>query len=497
MRAVMLMFDSLNRRFLEPYGCDFTHTPNFKRLSKHAVTFNKSYAGSLPCMPARRELHTGRYNFLHKCWGPLEPFDDSMPLILKENGIHTHIVSDHLHYWEDGGANYVTKYSTWECVRGQEGDPWIGQVKAPEVITLEGAISNPYRKKVFKQDTINRQYFKEEKDHPQAKTFKLGMEYIERNKDEDNWFLQIETFDPHEPFFTYDRYKELYPHEYNGPRFDWVDYRPVTETPEQIEHLRCQYFALLSMCDNYLGKLLDMFDELDLWKDTMLIVNTDHGYMLSEHGYWAKNYMPQYNEIANTPLFIWDPRFGIKGETRESLVQTIDLPVYILDYFNLKKTDDMQGKSLTNVIRYDEAIHDGGLFGLHGSHICVTDGRYVYMKAPVKPSGTPLYNYTQCPAGFALFPISVLKTMSISPPFSFTKGTPLMRLDAANDGVVSDENANNYGDLLFDLENDPKQLNPIKDENIEKVMKKLMIKLMKENDCPFEQFERVGLCEGE
>ena len=31
------------------------------------------------------------------------------------------------------------------------------------------------------------------------------------NHEEDNWFLQIETFDPHEPFFTQQKYKELYP----------------------------------------------------------------------------------------------------------------------------------------------------------------------------------------------------------------------------------------------------------------------------------------------
>ena len=52
-------------------------------------------------MPARRELHTGRYNFMHRCWGPIEPFDESMPQILKENGIHSHLVSDHAHYWEE------------------------------------------------------------------------------------------------------------------------------------------------------------------------------------------------------------------------------------------------------------------------------------------------------------------------------------------------------------------------------------------------------------
>ena len=123
MKAVMVMFDSLNRRMLRPYGCDWTHTPNFDRLASRSVTFANSYVGSMPCMPARRELHTGRYNFLHRSWGPLEPFDDSMPEILKRDGVYTHLTSDHYHYWEEGGASYHTRYSSWEISRGQEADP--------------------------------------------------------------------------------------------------------------------------------------------------------------------------------------------------------------------------------------------------------------------------------------------------------------------------------------------------------------------------------------
>ncbi len=106
MKAIMVMFDSLNRRMLPPYGCDWVHAPNFQRLSERTITFDNCYIGSMPCMPARRELHTGRYNFLHRSWGPLEPFDDSMPQILSENGIYTHLITDHAHYFEDGGGTY-------------------------------------------------------------------------------------------------------------------------------------------------------------------------------------------------------------------------------------------------------------------------------------------------------------------------------------------------------------------------------------------------------
>ena len=42
MKAVVVMFDSLNRHLLSPYGCDWTHTPNFKRLAERTVTFDKS-----------------------------------------------------------------------------------------------------------------------------------------------------------------------------------------------------------------------------------------------------------------------------------------------------------------------------------------------------------------------------------------------------------------------------------------------------------------------
>jgi len=483
MKAIMVMFDSLNRRMLPPYGCDWIHAPNFKRLAERTVTFDNSYVASLPCMPARRELHTGRYNFLHRSWGPLEPFDDSMPEILRNNGVYTHLISDHQHYWEDGGCTYHHRYSTWEIVRGQEGDRWKGQVKEPDIPEHLGQF--------WRQDAVNRSYMKCEADQPQAQTFKLGLEFIEKNHDQDRWFLHLETFDPHEPFFTMQRYKDLYPHEYNGHHFDWPNYARVTEKPDQVEHCRYQYAALLSMCDHYLGKILDLMDKLDMWKDTMLIVNTDHGFLLGEHDWWAKCVQPFYNEIAHTPLFIWDPRFGIKAEHRKALVQTIDLAPTLLEFFGVDMPADMQGKPLKKVIQNDECIREAGLFGVHGGHVNVTDGRYVYMRAPKGPDNRPLYNYTLMPTHMrAMFSIDELKTAVMTGPFKFTKGCPVMRINA--EGWKGLE-AHEFGTMLFDLVKDPFQLSLIKDGQIEKRMIKHMVQLMKENDAPTEQYERLGL----
>ena len=50
-----------------------------------------------------------------------------------------------------------------------------------------------------------------------------------------------------------------------------------------------------------------------------------------------------------------------------------------------------------------------------------------------------------------------------------------------------------YGTMLFDLEQDPKQEHPIQDEAVEARMKMNMVRLMEENDAPAEQYVRLGL----
>ncbi len=508
MKAVMVMFDSLNRRFLPPYGGDWTHMPNFRRLAEKTVTFDTAFVGSMPCMPARRELHTGRYNFLHRSWGPLEPFDDSLPDLLQNHGVYTHLATDHYHYFEDGGATYHNRYTTWEGIRGQEGDPCFGQVADPNIPPCAyprgGEASGgrlPFKGNMFRQDWVNRAQQTDITQQPQHLTMTAGLDFIARNREADNWFLHIETFDPHEPYFTQQKYKDLYPHTYQGKHFDWPVYRQVCETPDEIAHVRYESAALHSMCDEYLGKILDAFDRHDLWKDTLLLVNTDHGFLMSEHDLWAKCHCPFYNEVAHMPLFIWDPRLGVKNVHRRSLVQTIDLPATILEFFGAPQPADMQGTPLRGVMADDAPIRAGGLFGIHGGQVNVTDGRYVYMRGPADPSvNGPLYNYTHMPTHMrGLFHVEELRTMTAAPAFKFTKGCPVMKIDCHWGGGQGGKK----GDIklsphlcrteLFDLHDDYAQQRPLNEPEIEARMVKLMIELMKWNDAPAEQYERLGL----
>ncbi|MCA9835571.1 MAG: sulfatase [Trueperaceae bacterium] len=485
MKAIMVMFDSLNRHMLPPYGCDFVHAPNFERLAEKAIQFNRSYVGSMPCMPARRELHTGRYNFLHRSWGPLEPFDESMPELLKKAGVYTHLVTDHQHYFEDGGGTYHTRYNSWEFMRGQEGDTWKGQVENPTIPeTAKAQTGMP----MWRQDWVNRQHLIREEDMPQAKTFAAGLEFIDTNHRANNWFLQIETFDPHEPFFTQQKYKDLYPHDYVGKHFDWPDYSFVTQNPEEVQHCRYEYAALVSMCDHYLGTVLDKMDALNLWDDTLLIVNTDHGFLLGEKDWWAKMVQPMYNEVAHTPLFIWDPRCKLAGETREALVQTIDLAPTLLEFFDVPIPETMEGVSLRDSIQHDALTREAGLFGQHGSHVNVTDGRYVYMRGPT-PKNEPLFDYTLMPTRMRQrFTPEELQGIELVAPFAFSKDCSTLKAEAK--AMI---NPYIYGTLLFDLEADPQQENPLQDEVLERKMIGHLLALMKKNDAPAEQYERLGL----
>lgn len=483
----MVMFDSLNRRLLQPYGCGWTVTPNFSRLAERTVTFEKCFIGSMPCMPARREMHTGRYNFLHRSWGPLEPFDDSMPELLSKAGVYTHLVSDHYHYWEDGGATYHNRYSSWEFPRGQEGDQWKADVAVKAAPTSFNP--EPFCKKSehHRQDYVNRFHLTRESDMPQANTFRLGLEFLEKNHAADNWFLTIETFDPHEPFFTQPEWKKKYQHNYDalGIVLDWPKYGRADFSQEYLTQFRMQYAALLTMCDHYLGTVINAMDKHDLWKDTMLIVNTDHGFMLGEHGWMAKNTPPMYNEIANTPFFVWDPRSGKKGTRNDRLVQTIDIAPTLLEYFGVPVPGDMEGKPLRNVIANDETIHDAVLFGYHGQHVNVTDGRYVYMRAP--DTTKPISQYTVMPTNMrGFFRTEQLAKAEMHEPFAFTKGARVMKIPAGPGG-------GQHGTLLFDLTHDAAQDKPVTDAAVESRMIDLMKKLMQKNDAPAELYARFGL----
>ena len=221
------------------------------------------------------------------------------------------------------------------------------------------------------------------------------------------------------------------------------------------------------------------------------------GNILSEHGWWGKVMMPYFNEIAHIPLFIWDPRTGVRGERRQALVQTIDLAPTVLEYFGQEIPENMQGHSLCGTILRDDKIREYALFGQHGVHVNITDGRYVYMRCPQPGKEGELYNYVLEPSSYpGAIRENEMRTVEAFRGFNFTKGMPVWKMKGGY-GISSlgfpPKTLLEFGTLLYDLEEDPAQEHPIQDAEVEERMKKHMALLMKENDAPMEQYTRLGL----
>ncbi|MBD2869143.1 sulfatase [Paenibacillus arenilitoris] len=484
MKTILILMDSLNRHYLNCYGESWVQTPNLDRLAAKGVVFDRHYGGSLPCMPARRELMTGRLNFLESQWCPLQPFDEAYPEELRrQSGVYSHLITDHYHYFEANGWGYHTPFHTWEFLRGQEGDPWHPGVKEPEVPTFRG--------KSKRQDWVNRSRMNPERDedYPTPQCFAQAVKFLERNHGEENWHLHLEVFDPHEPFMCPAKYRERYNDAWDDRfHFDWPAYAPVEpneEDEEAIAHIRKGYAGTLTMADAWLGKLLDTMDELDLWRDTAVVLTTDHGHLLGEHGYWAKNYMFDYRELVHIPLIAYMPGAPMNGGRVNALTSTMDVMPTLLQLHGAKPSAHVHGRSLTHLFERDESHHDAVLYGYFGKDINLSDGRYTYCRKPL--AGSLAYHHTATPSrsgGRA----ADYETSEVGRFLPQTK-MPVYRVarPSHRHHNATDEH------LLYDLVADPEQGSPIREEGLHRQYEGKLRELMERYQAPEWQYARVGL----
>lgn len=491
MKTVLLLYDSLTLKSLSCYG-GLHPTPNFDRLAARSVQFDRHFVGSLPCMPARRDLQTGRLNFLHRSWGPLEPFDVTTTGLMRQAGVHSHLVTDHYHYFENGGATYHTAFDSWDFIRGQEADPWVPCIDPPH--DLFAATYHPEQVETDPtgyrlQAAMNQMRIHETPDFPTVRTFDAGLAFLDAYAGKDDWFLQIEVFDPHEPFHAPPEFRERFPTLGNKTR-DWPRYRR-DDPDDDTSDLVASQAALVAMCDAQLGRLLDAMDAGDMWRDMALIVTTDHGFMLGEHGWWGKNRMPFFSEIAHIPLFIHVP--GQSPGRSQALSQNIDVMASLLNLYGIARPATVQGRSLLN----DAKGRDLALFGVFGGALNATDGRHSYFRYPANMEAMPLFEYTLMPQhSGAAFTAAELCQAALHPGFDFTQGMPVLRIPAIKGAKRPPMQGGGFDDtetVLYDLVDDPGQDAPFRDAETEARFCGAMIREMQAHDAPPELYARFDL----
>jgi arylsulfatase A-like enzyme len=513
MRVLFVVLDTLRRDYLEPYG-QAPHgfrvfTPQIARLAERSVVLENHWVGSLPCMPARREFMTGRHNFLERGWGPLEPFDDVLPHQLRRvepgpsgarNGkVFSHLITDHYHYFYLGGEGHNNSFDSWQFERGQENDFWVSRVDLPSLPETRGRLATR------PQHALNRFAQQDEAEFSGPRCVEHCLRWLDDNRAADNWFVQLELFDPHEPFYCVPKYLEMYEDTWQGPLYDWPDYGVCADEPEAVDHIRKTYAALLTMTDHWVGKLWDKLDELDLWKDTVVVLTTDHGTMLGEHQYWMKNLMPVYNEIARIPLLVHLPGDARAGRRVTQLTQTTDLMPTFLDYFGAPAPPYLHGASLRPAIEADQTVHDSLVYGYFGMAMNATDGRHTYFRNPVQPDAT-VYAYTSMPTQFHDFmPREQLAQAEMGRFLGHTYNIPLYKvpfpagglsgggLPHRHEGYADAAGAFHPHHELFDLAADPGQARPLDDAALEARFLDLMRGHLDRLAAPGEQRARLGL----
>ena len=201
---------------------------------------------------------------------------------------------------------------------------------------------------------------------PQYKTFSLGLDFIERNRDADRWYLQIETLILTNHFSLTKNSRTFIL--VNTTDLNSTGRREIREDEQTVEHIRYMYASLVSFCDQQLGRVLDLFDEYNLWEDTMLLVNADHGFLMGEHDWWAKVVLLLSGDGAH-PLGLRPAATRVCQSIQRVARATIDLAPTILDYFGIEIPADVQGGTLSDRITEDKPFRKAVLYGVMGGQV--------------------------------------------------------------------------------------------------------------------------------
>lgn len=361
MNFIVIVSDTFRRDHLGCYGNKWISTSHIDEFSSKALVFERAYSGSFPTVPHRRDLLTGRFTASYTGWAPLGSDEVVLPDILGKHGYLSMMVCDCPHIMENG-YNYDRGFTAFEWIRGQESDRWKTSPETPRDPCDPAKIRNADR--IRQRHRRNVAHWRKESDRFVAQTMNTASEWLEQNYKRNNFFLYVDTFDPHEPWDAPQWYVDKYDPNYTGevvdyPHYAYTDYLSKAE----LKHCRALYAAEVTLVDRWIGRLLEKIEDLGLSQNTMVLFTTDHGFLHGEHGIIGKalidqdrfSYVPLYEEINHIPLIIFMP--GTSAGRTSSMVQPMDIMPTILDLAGSPIPATVHGKSFAKVILGKEQKH--------------------------------------------------------------------------------------------------------------------------------------------
>ena len=267
MNVIWIVADTFRQDHLGAYGNKSIRTPSLDGLAARGIRFDSHYAGGFPTMPTRADHATGRWTMSYMGWEPLPEGTTTLAQILAGKGFHTAAVVDTPFYLRTG-MNYDQGFQTFLMHPGQE-------VSGTRVA----------RRGHHESRDIHASW-RYEADRNAPQTFMGAMRWLERHYKED-FFLYVDTWDPHEPWDAPDYYTEPYWPGYDGevvqpPYCHWQDAPGFTA--KLVDKAHVTYMGEITMVDAWVGHLLRRVEDMGLMDRTAILFTSDHGFYFGEHG---------------------------------------------------------------------------------------------------------------------------------------------------------------------------------------------------------------------
>ncbi len=360
MNVIWIVADTFRQDHLGAYGKAEISTPSLDTLASKSMRFERHYAAGFPTMPTRADHATGRWTMSFMGWEPIPDEATTLAEILARQGVHTAAMVDTPFYLR-GGMNYDKGFQTFSMYTGQEGS----------VTRLIEAHHHESRDA--------REAWRFEADRNVAQTVNRAMEWLQRHYKED-FFLYVDTWDPHEPWDAPSYYTEMYMPDYDGevvqPIYGhWHDAHGFTDS--RVRKALATYKGEVTMVDTWVGHLLRAVENMGLMENTAIIFTSDHGFYFGEHGglfgklTFAKgpdgslyqhgdpnamwDFSPLYEEIVLVPLLVYVP--GASPGAYRGLTSAVDVMPTVLEAMGQGVPNWVEGESLL------PKVHDPSLPG--------------------------------------------------------------------------------------------------------------------------------------
>ncbi|WP_293896945.1 sulfatase [Sporocytophaga sp.] len=365
--VLFIAVDDLNND-LGCYGNTFVKSPNIDRLATRGVRFDKAYTQFPLCSPSRSSLLTGTrpdvtgiYE-LQTHFRKNLPDAVTLPQLFKNNNYFSARVGKIYHY---GVPNQIGTNGLDDSISWSKRVNPIGRDKAEEA-----QIKNLTPERHLGSALCWRATGGTDEEQTDGLIATEAIKIMEEKKNEP-FFLAVGFFRPHTPYVAPQKYFDLY--DENKVPLAIEKENDLADVPEAAlftkpshwgldEQKRREaqkaYYATVSFMDAQVGRLLDALDRLKLSENTIIVLWSDHGYNLGQHGQWMKQSL--FENSARVPLIISVPGQGGKASSRT--VELLDIYPTLAELCGLPAPKYLQGKSLTALLKNPAATWDKPAF---------------------------------------------------------------------------------------------------------------------------------------